>query len=300
MNKYLFPLYRVIVPKPVRTIILKKNLRKRIINYFSSLPPDKVNDEQKEIVTFLRENDVHIFPYTFHDDYGPDKIKVFRDEKNGYRYVNHEGKRLYFKKRWSGKRIRKAYAELLREQDTMSPHRYLDEDFQPGKNDSVADIGAAEGNFSLSVIEKVSKIYLFEYDPEWIAALRLTFDPWKDKVEIIKKFVSDSDDEKHTRLDTFYNIHNDLSFVKIDVDGSEQKVLAGCSSILSSSAPLKIALCTYHKHSDEEKFTPLLESAGFIVTPSQGYMINYYDKKLREPYLRRALIRGIRKDKSKR
>jgi len=30
------------------------------------------------------------------------------------------------------------------------------------------------------------------------------------------------------------------------------------------------------------------------VTPSKGYMINYYDKKLKAPWLRRGLIRAVR------
>ena len=85
-----------------------------------------------------------------------------------------------------------------------SPHRYLTESFTIGQNDVLADIGAAEGNFSLAVIEKVKKIYIFEYDQEWIEALRATFAPWSDKVEIINKFVSDKNDEYHIRFDTFF------------------------------------------------------------------------------------------------
>lgn len=46
----------------------------------------------------------------------------------------------------------------------------------------IADIGSAEGNFSLSNIENVKKVYLFESDKEWIEALEATFRPWRDKV----------------------------------------------------------------------------------------------------------------------
>jgi hypothetical protein len=55
-----------------------------------------------------------------------------------------------------------------------------------------------------------------------------------------------------------------------------------------------VALCTYHKNNDEEDFTALLKRHGFSVTPSKGYMINYYDKKMTAPYLRRGLIRAAR------
>jgi hypothetical protein len=61
---------------------------------------------------------------------------------------------------------------------------------------------------------------------------------------------------------------------------------------------MKIALCTYHQHDDEQEFSALLENAGYVVNPSAGYMIFYYDKKLKEPYLRRALIRGEKKQLS--
>jgi len=53
-------------------------------------------------------------------------------------------------------------------------------------------------------------------------------------------------------------------------------------------------LCTYHKNEDEKDFTKLLNDYGFSITTSRGYMINYYDKKMKAPYLRRGLIRAIK------
>ena len=53
----------------------------------------------------------------------------------------------------------------------------------------VVDIGAADGNFGLSIIEKVSKLYLFEPQKSWHKALQATFKPWEDKVEIVSKMV---------------------------------------------------------------------------------------------------------------
>jgi hypothetical protein len=294
MNKYLFPIYRTIVPKPLRTIILKKNLRKKILEYFALLPDDEVNEDHREVLDYLRSNEVRIFPYPFHNDYSAGQIEVKYDSGKGLRYVIQEGKRLYFKKRWGTKRIRIAYSDLMREQDVKSPHRYLAGSFQAEENDIIADIGAAEGNFSLSVVEKVRKVYLFEYDREWIDALRATFEPWQDKVEIIAKFVSGINDESHIRFDTFIESHKDVNFLKIDVDGAESEVLGSCKELFRSAGPLKIALCTYHKNNDELDFITLLEDYGFIVTPSKGYMINYYDKKMKAPYLRRGLIRGVK------
>jgi hypothetical protein len=294
MNKILFPIYRVLVPKPIRTAILKKTLRKAILKHFSSLPENEVNDEQKEVLRYLGNNQVEIFPYPFRDNYSPDKIEVFLDPEISLRYVIQEGKRLYFKKRWSEKRIKRAYSDLLREQDINSPHRYLTDTFEAGKDDVLADIGAAEGNFSLSVIEKIKKVYLFEYDKEWIQALKATFRPWSEKVEIINKYVSDFDDDAHIRFDTFYENKKDITFLKIDVDGAESIVLKSCDEVFKGGKSFKVALCTYHKNNDEKDFTVLLKNHGFSITPSNGYMIHYYDKKLKAPYLRRGLLRAIR------
>lgn len=294
MNKLIFNIYRVLVPKPVRTAILKKTLRKKILKHFSLLPDNEVNDEQHEVLEFLKANPVKIFPYPFYDNYSPDSIEVFFDKEKGMRYVLQEGKRLYFKKRWGVKRIKRAYSDLVREQDIISPHRYLTDLFTVSIDDIVADIGAAEGNFSLSVVEKVKKIYLFEYDREWTEALKATFAPWADKVEIINKYVSDHDDESHTRFDTFFELQNDINFLKIDVDGAESIVLDSCSNVFKTGKSFKVALCTYHKNNDENDFARFLQVHGFKITPSHGYMIHYYDKKMKPPYLRRGLLRAVK------
>lgn len=294
MNNFLFPIYRILVPKPLRTIILKKNLRKKIFAHFSSIPEDQVNNEQKEILKYLENNEIQIFPYLFHKNYSPDNIDVFYDQERCMSYVLQDGKRLYFKKRWKEKKIKQAYSDLMREQDINSPHRYLADSFTAGSNDIVADIGAAEGNFSLAVIEEVKKIYLFEYDNEWIEALKATFAPWPEKVEIINKFVGDHNDDSHIRFDTFFERKQDVTFLKIDVDGAEEVVMNSCKGMFNTQQPLKIALCTYHKNEDEKKLTSILKEHDFLVTSSNGYMINYYDKKMKAPYLRRGLIRAVR------
>lgn len=273
---------------------MKKTLRNKILKYFASLSEREVNDEQKEVLHYLENNKVAIFPYLFHDNYSPERIEVFYDKGNGMRYVLQEGKRLYFKKRWHEKKIKNAYCDLIREQDLNSPHRYLTDSFSIAKDDVLADIGAAEGNFSLAVVDKVRKVYIFEYDQEWIEALRATFAPWSEKVEIINKFVSDHNDANHIRFDTFFENKKDVTFLKVDVDGAESVVLNSCNSVFNTRRPLKIVLCTYHKNNDEKDFTVLLKDFGFSITPSRGYMINYYDKKMTAPYLRRGLIRAVR------
>jgi len=294
MNKLLLITYRVVVPKPLRTIIVRKFLHKKILKYFAALPENEINDEQREVLTYLKYNPLSVFPYPFQHEYDPEKVEVHEDKTNGMHYVLFDTKRLYFKKYWTVKRIRRGFSNLMMEQDIGSPHRYQSGTFNINKYDVVADIGAAEGNFSLSVIEKVKKLYIFEYNRDWVEALNATFAPWKDKVEIINKRVADFDDDKHIRFDTFLKDHDKVTFMKIDVDGAEQTVLNSCHTILNDKEPMKIALCTYHHNNDEQVFTSLLKRHGFTVTPSAGYMIQYYDKQIAAPYLRRGIIRAER------
>ena len=294
MNRILFTAYRIVVPKPIRTIIRRRNIRKNILKYYSSLPESEINEEQLEVLRFLESHQLETFPYPFFSDYSSKNIEVHLDEEKRLHYVIHEGKKLYFKRRWSKRRIRKGYSNLLREQDPMSAHRYLEGDFDVTTDDVIADIGAAEGNFSLSIVDRVKKIFIFEYNADWIEALEATFEPWKDKVEIIGKMVSDKDDKHNISLDTFIKEHDDITFLKIDVDGAEQRVISSSNMLLDSATPVKIALCTYHKNDDERIFTHILQGNGFKVSPSRGYMVYYFDKKMKAPYLRRGLLRAVR------
>jgi len=289
----LFQLYRVLVPKPIRTKILLASLAKKIPAFHIGTAGFASDTERQEVIDYIKRRGVQIFPYDFTDKYSVSSIEVFEDPTCGLKYVMMDNKRLYFKRRWSAQRIRKSFHDLSLEQDPESPHRYLSDSFTVSSSDVLADFGAAEGNFSLTVIEKIKKVYLFESDPEWIEALEMTFSPWKEKVEIVPRFVSDVDDEKHCSGDVFF-AGKELSFMKIDVDGGERKLLRGFANTINNASKMKIALCTYHQHDDEKEFSSMLSVQGYSTSPSRGYMIFYYDKKLKAPYLRRSLIRAVK------
>jgi predicted RNA methylase len=208
-------------------------------------------------------------------------------------YYPFEGKRMYFPATMTKTKITSYIRSILIEQDINSPHRYLTDAFNVKDGDTVFDIGAAEGNFSLSIAEKASAIYIFEPDCEWLDALNATFEPWKDKVHIISKYVSDVDAENTITLDAFCKTGLKVDFIKADVEGYELKLLKGAVSIISRP-DVKIGICTYHKQQDETILKSFLESHHFICEYSAGYMINILDKKLQPPYLRRGLIRSTR------
>lgn len=296
MNPLVTQVYNVVVPKFIRKRILLKSLPEEIIRYYGKRS-DSITAEIKEVLEYLREHPLAIFPYRYQHRYQENDIEVFDDREKRLRYVIMDGKRLYFKRKWSAREIRRRYNWLLIEQDESSPHRYLTDRFSFEPGEVLIDVGAADGNFALSVVEKASRIVIFEPGREWIKPLQATFEPWKHKVQIIQKFVGDQTGDGKTTLDAVLAPAKDRTmFLKIDVEGAEASLLKGAKRILSAQTALKIIICTYHKQEDEEQFMNFFRKRDFDAVCSKGYMIFYHDKKIRAPYLRRGLIRAKKAD----
>jgi hypothetical protein len=286
------------MPEPVKrriSILRDENriLRKEILRYYTKIQNVQDSSEIKEVINYMKKNPVSVFPYKFQEFYSESKagIQIFTDQVNGLKYVLLNNEKLYFKRKLSDDTIRIMFSALQMEQDKDSPHKYITRDFGVEERSVVADIGAAEGMFSLSVIKKASKVYLFESDPEWIGPLQATFEPFKEKVEIINKYVSDKNEGNNITLDRFFQNKEYIDFLKLDVEGSENAVLEGSKNMLLAQN-LKIALCTYHQKDDAKVYKDLLEKSGFNVSFSRGYMIFLYSQALEPPYLRKALIRA--------
>lgn len=268
--------------------------KNEILQYYSTLTD--IPNDKKEIISYLSQNPLSVFPYPFTKNYSPTNIKIYYDEQlNNLPYVMHEGKKLYFKRDKKEYKIMREYSFLRLEQDANSPHRYITDTFKINEGDVLIDIGSAEGNFSLSNIEKVKRLYLVEADPGWIEALTATFAPWKDKVTILNKYASDINDDKNISLDALLQHEGKVDFLKIDVEGAEQRVLAGATAVINNNKGLKVALCTYHKQDDAETFAKLLTGKRFNIEFSNGYMIfiNGDKSQFKPPYLRKGLIRAV-------
>ncbi len=271
-------------------------LKKKVIDYYANLPEGRLQDDQRQVFDFLQHHDIAVFPYAFPAEYNASDIELFKDPDLDLFYMLWEGKKLYYK---NGKRRKKAqeYFNSLRlEQDTRSPHRYLTIEFGVQKNDVVVDIGAAEGNFSLSIIEEAGFVYLFETDKKWIRALEATFAPWKDKVKIVQKYVADKTGDGSIALDDFFDGNQQVQFIKADVEGAEAQVLQGARNLIARQKKIRIAVCTYHRQEDAAVLEDILEKYGFKSSFSNGYMLYYYGKTnvVREPFLRRAVLRAVK------
>lgn len=286
-------LFRILVPKFIRKKIVARVMRATVLDYYSQ-SSEPLSDEIEKVCDYLRRSSIAMFPYDFQDEYIVDSNEVYDDKEKGLRFVLLDGKRLYFKKRWSKKRIRKTFNELRKEQDPRCPHCYANDTFRVEDDDVLVDIGAAEGNFALSNVDRASRIILFESHKEWIEALNATFEPWKNKVTIVNKFVGDVNDSACTTLDDYFSADEKVSFLKIDVEGAESRLLKGCKRILQEQHPLKVAICTYHRQEDEQEFKEQLSQYGFATSHSDGFMLLYMNRKIRAPYLRRGLIRAVK------
>jgi hypothetical protein len=266
-----------------------------VLNYLTleSKMEESIDPEKQEVIDFLTNNSLSVFPYDFSKKYNAQDINVYDDKENKMKYVLHNGKKMYFPRGWKQINIQRYYNGLLIEQDAESPHCYETCKFQIENGDIAADIGAAEGIFGLSNIEKIKKLYLFECDEKWIEALRQTFMPWKEKVEITNKYISDKTYENFITIDNFIG-KKEINFIKADIEGAEIELLTGANKTLSMQKNLKLVLCAYHRQNDAQDLKRILEEKGFSTEFSKGYMIFIWDKFLSPPYLRKGLIRAQR------
>ena len=141
----------------LKRFFTRKFLKPIIINYYNNLPKEKVSDEESLVIQYLKSNKLFAFPYDFTKKYKPSDIRIQKDEEQNLFYMIYNGKKLFYKNGKRKKKAQKYFNSILLEQDKESPHRYLTDEFNIEKNDIVVDVGAAEGNFALDVIDKAKK-----------------------------------------------------------------------------------------------------------------------------------------------
>lgn len=225
-------------------------------------------------------------PYPHAEKYMNMKIDLFMDDTKGMHYVMHTGnKKLYFPRHFTEQKIKALYKSLVIEQDKESSHSYVDS-IQEMNNKTLLDIGAAEGLIALNAIEGVKSVYLFEYDERWIEPLEATFEPYKEKVRIIKKFVSNKVDDTSVTLDSFCrDMHNEPLFIKMDIEGEECNALEGAKELFELGRHLDFAICTYHKKHDLRDISSFLDKYNCSYFPRMGLFFVKHS-------FRKGLVRG--------
>lgn len=257
------------------------------------------NEKDSEIREFIKyfqkSEELTVFGYQPKDKH--ELTEVYYDENNDMNYIMFEEKRLYLARTYNAFHIRegkKFIQDIWQEQDANSPHLYEENEVKVDYGDVVIDAGVCEGNFALHNIEKVKKIYLIECDSAWIEALKITFEPYKDKVVFCNKFLSDYNSESTITLNSLVN--GSVDFIKMDIEGEEVHALKGADRVFTNSPNIKCAICSYHKHGDEEMIKKMLDDYGLETSTSKGYMLFIHDASvLKNPELRRGVVRGIKR-----
>ena len=254
------------------------------------------DQEMEQAIEYMKKNGTDVYCGSL------DGIRMYDMESVGYDEVNmlyygiYEGKRLYFDHSiTTGEGALNALNGLAAEQSEHSPHRYLTEDFMVDSDDVVFDVGCADGNFALSVVDRVKEIYLFEVEETWMKPLELTFAPYRDKVHIIKKCVTKSSDAAAVSIDDFCeeNHIETIGLVKMDVEGYEKDVLSGAKKMLTNNKIKRLAVCTYHKPDDEQTLGAMLPNYHKVM--SEGYMLGALIQDIwnvKPPYFTKGLMRA--------
>ena len=258
-----------------------------VIGYWSDKEKTK---DISEVIDYLRKNEMCMIPYEWTKDYSNMHVDVLQNE-DGWRYVDHHGRKMFFPQDYSEQRIIDYYRTILLEQDERSPHRYLTDNFTVDETDILIDCGAAEGFFALDHIDSFKKVYLIECEQKWVEALSRTFAEYKDKVSIIQKFVASFSSEKTVCLKELIKPENKY-FIKMDIEGAEIDTLNGIDySALKAGS--KLAICAYHRQDDYESITNILNKKGIKHTAPEGFVLSDWGG-YKEPFLRKGVVRAIK------
>jgi len=281
--------------------INKDLLYLKIVSYFSN---NTVKQFEEELNFLISQGKPYDFPYRQLKTLG--SIVSGIDLLTRLPFVVHNTKKLFFPKSWDLQKSISTYRNLIEGENILggnfsekAPHQYQTSKYCVKKDDVVLELGAAEGLFSLDVIDLASQVYVFEPSKKWSKALRMTFKPYSSKVKLIQKYVSNRDTSTEIKLSTSIDFTNVKSlFVKMDIEGFEKSVLEDNRELFSKNIDITVSCCTYHRDTDADDFKRYFESLGYETEFSDGYVIFSTDPDLKPPYFRKGLIRA-RKQKSK-
>lgn len=272
-------------------------LRNAIIDLYFKANKEEKQQYLDELQYLQSANYFDMFPYNQLKKISD--ISVGIDKQYHLPYVLHSGKKLFFPEFWNLKEVSEKYRYYIERENLLggkytskAPHQYQTKSFKIEGDDIFLDIGCAEGLVALDCIEKVPKAYLFEADPIWEKPLKATFAPYKDKVQIIHKWVGDKDDVNSTTLNSAIQENKGkFFFVKMDIEGAEELVVKGNAEFFKSNF-IKIACCTYHKKEHFDNLSKLFCDWGYSISTSDGYMLCFMDKNFSPPYFRKGVLRA--------
>ena len=176
----------------------------------------------------------------------------------------------------------------------------------PVENEIVIDVGAYDGETSLQFLrwgkDKIRKIYAFDFDIENIAKCKEKFRGLDEKITFIEKGTWDKDEVVYldnsfvgsgsskvsksgtiqAQLTTIDSVVKDepVTFIKMDIEGSELKSLMGAKNTISRNRP-RLAICVYHKPEDIVEIPKYLLS----LVPEYKFIMRHYSSTFAETVL---------------
>ena len=153
------------------------------------------------------------------------------------------------------------------------------------------DLGASIGYFSLLMARNAKVVYCFEPAPHAAAEIvrnmtangldnyRVIPSPVTDSIRQVRFAVTDvaygsgiSEQDARwpelvltsTTLDHFIQSHEPPDFVKMDVEGEEDRVLAGCRALLARRST--VFLCELHSREDASQCRAIFDEYEYVVT----------------------------------
>jgi len=164
-------------------------------------------------------------------------------------------------------------------------------DININNNEVFIDGGCFDGQTSLILLKKdikIKKIYCFEPDYVNLQKVKKSLEDytnikildcglWDKKEE--KYFLSTSDEisrvveksDNKILLDTIDNLASDATFIKLDVEGAEEKSIIGAIHTIKKKSP-KLAISIYHKPNDLFEIINLVNS----INPKYKFYIRHY------------------------
>lgn len=226
---------------------------------------------------------------------------VSKDKVSGFYYVDHKCcdgsvKRIFLREGLSHAASRTYYESIIMEQDERSPHCYLTREIKTDlygiAGGTILDLGGAEGVFALECVDHVDRVYCFDADPKWIEPLRNTLSPFRDKVELVSKYVSDVTEGDYITIDGFFgnDIPKDIRIIKMDIEGFEQNALVGMKRTINENPNAILLICTYHKPQAETEIKRMMDEWGYSGKERPGYIFFWAGENFIEPYARRGVI----------
>lgn len=271
-----------------------------VLAYYAA-HPDKASSYRQELDFLHRHGRFANFPYPSIEQSVPTEQTFDREAQ--LPYVIHNGKKLYFPTTGIPQDIVAHYHYLVNTErltgdssNANAPHQYQSLNVKVNDGDLLFDIGAAEGLFSLDLIDKVSKAVIVESDEKWMKPLQATFAPYKDKVVILQKFISAFDTDNTMSISSLLSKFDLTSaFVKMDIEGNELPSLLASANTIIENQGIKWSIASYHRQNDHKAIVKYLTTLGLDVETSVGNMLfNLYDTPV-PPYFRKGIVRAKHK-----